>query len=162
MSESAATIIGVNFEASTAYLAAVGEDEELLLDQVVPKLEVPSNVSDWLALHRFAGRFLSEAKRANASHVVVADPRRANRWVYSQAFTRVSAHVAAGLLLSDAGIRVSSVAQRTAAATLGIPLRKLESGLAALLGVDTGEVIHWKPRSRALAVALHQARVRAS
>ena len=152
-------VLGVNVAAGVAYLSVVERPDVLILD-TTPKIKPPNNVpDDWKQLQVFGARVVEEAKAVRAGLVVFAQTGKSNQWVYSQAYTRASLVVVAGIALSDAGIEARIVPQQTAAAFLGVKFGKLlEKQLAAKLGIPRRDVIHWKERSAGLAVALYVAR----
>jgi hypothetical protein len=157
--ESRVRVMGVSVAAGVAYLSIVDAPDELVLN-LTPKIEPPAyEPDDWNQLRIFGARMVEEAKAVGATVVVFAETRKASQWVYSQAHSRASLIVTAGLALHHARIEARIISQRSAANFLDVEFGEaLGAELAAKRGIRPRDVVYWKERAPGAAVALYYAR----
>ena len=124
------------------------------------KVAPPTNANEWDRLSQFGELIRAEARACNAKSVVFAEPRRANRWAYSDAHERASLLTAAALALRAEGIEVLRYHAKTAASRLGFKgdITAMDAGLAGLLSIAPTTAKHWNDRRPAFAVAAAVAR----
>jgi hypothetical protein len=147
-------VLGVNIASGVAYLALARKPAALELGGTA-KIAPASNVEHWSALAAFGERLVAESKARNVAVVAFADPKKQQKWVYSQARTRVELVTAAAMALRVSGVGVEVVSQHTAAASLKLPYTKeLEASLKAKYIPSEDKVLHWNDRAAAVLVAL--------